>query len=98
MRVSSSVATLALAATVKAASHNVAVGQHGLAYTPNTTYANVGDTVIFSYYPMDHNVVQGPFDTPCLDGNGTGIYSGFIPSTEGVAVRIASIPFAGHPY
>jgi plastocyanin len=92
MRFSSSLPALVAIKTIYAATHNIAVGQDGLAYTPNTTYADIGDTVIFSFYPIDHNVVQGPFETPCLDGNGTGIYSGFIGSSEGVAVRI-SLPY-----
>ncbi|KAF8849545.1 hypothetical protein BDZ45DRAFT_540574, partial [Acephala macrosclerotiorum] len=60
-------------------------------YTPNTTYASVGDTIIFSFYPMDHSVVSGPYDTPCKDGDGSGMYSGFIPSSEGVANRAFQI-------
>lgn len=91
MRVSYSFTTLAIAAIVNAAAHNVAVGQSGLKYTPNTTYAAVGDTIVFSFYPMDHNVVSGPYDTPCRDGDGRGIYSGFIPSSEGVAVSQTSL-------
>ena len=88
MRFSSSLIALVAVKTIHAATHNIAVGQDGLAYTPNTTYANIGDHVIFSFYPINHNVVQGPFETPCQDGNGAGISSTFIGSSEGVAVRI----------
>ncbi|CZR56414.1 uncharacterized protein PAC_06302 [Phialocephala subalpina] len=91
MRVSYNIVTLAIAATANAATHDVAVGQFGLKYTPNTTYAAVGDTIIFSFYPMNHNVVSGPYDTPCRDGDGSGMYSGFIPSSEGIANRTFQI-------
>jgi hypothetical protein len=88
MRFSSSLLALVAVKTIQAATHNIAVGQDGLSYTPNTTYANIGHIVIFSFYPIDHNVAQGPFETPCQDGDSTGISSGFIGSSEGVAVRI----------
>lgn len=80
--------------TASGASYNIAVAQHGLAYTPNTTFANVGDTVIFAFYPSSHNVVQGPCSTPCQDSDGSGIYSGFIPSSSGAAVSSLSSPYS----
>jgi plastocyanin len=82
------VLTLAAATASAATTHQVAVGQNGLQYAPNTTYAAVGDTVVFTFYPRNHNVVQGSFDTPCMSNSTGGIYSGFIPSTTGVAVRL----------
>jgi plastocyanin len=82
------VLTLAAATASAATTHQVAVGQNGLRYTPNVTYADVGDTVVFTFYPRNHNVVQGSFDTPCMSDSTGGIHSGFIPSTIGAAVRL----------
>lgn len=82
-------AILAFAGISSAATtHKVIVGNGSLAYEPNTTYAAVGDTVVFHFYPRDHNVVQGAFSTPCQDNN--GIYSGFVPSSSGQAVSFES--------
>ncbi|KUJ17638.1 uncharacterized protein LY89DRAFT_538744, partial [Mollisia scopiformis] len=69
--------------TAAATTHEIAAGLHGLTYTPNTTFASIGDTVTFTFYPYSHNVVQGPFSAPCTSGNNTGIYSSFIPSSSG---------------
>jgi plastocyanin len=80
------IALASIAASASAVSHQVAVGESGLVYTPNTTIAAVGDKVVFSFYPRAHNVVQGPYDTPCKSNSTSAIYSGFIPSSAGVAV------------
>jgi plastocyanin len=66
MYFSSSFAILTLIATTASAAitHQVAIRENCLQYTPNATYAEVGDTVVFSFYPRDHNIVQGSFDTP----------------------------------
>ncbi len=60
---------------------NVAVGQHGLQYDPDTILANVGDTVEFSFYNV-HSVVQSRPQFPCTPLVG-GMYSGIISSCLG---------------
>lgn len=77
----------------RATTHTILVGQSGLTFTPNTTYASINDKVQFIFYPQNHNVVQGPYSTPCLSGDDTGFYSGFVPSGSGAAVcTLSSIP------
>ena len=41
---------VSILAGVEAAIHNVQVGNGSLVYSPNTTYAAVGDTVVFHYW------------------------------------------------
>lgn len=86
-------ALASIASTANAVVHQVAVGETGLAYNPNTTTAAVGDTVVFTFYPRSHNVVQGLYTSPCMDTGVTdGIYSGFVPVTSGVAVSLSLSP------
>lgn len=51
---------------------------------PNVV-AGKGDTIEFTFYPMNHSVAQSTFDKPCepLDN---GIFSGFFPVKDGTAV------------
>lgn len=78
--------SLSLFALVGASVHRVDVGNGGLVYNPNNTVAAAGDTVEFYYYPKNHSVVQGSFDSPCMSSQ--GFYSGYIPSTAGEAVSL----------
>lgn len=41
--------------------HRVAVGSNGFSYTPNTTFANPGDIVMFEFYPTNHSVVRAEY-------------------------------------
>jgi hypothetical protein len=74
-------ALLTLISAVAATTHNIFAGRDGYTYSPNSITAAKGDLVTFHFYPGDHDVVQGPFDTPCST-NG-GFYSGFINPTTG---------------
>ncbi|KAF1960017.1 hypothetical protein CC80DRAFT_489265 [Byssothecium circinans] len=58
-----------LASTALAAIHTVDVGNGGFTFNPQTLTPAVGDTVIFKLFPQ-HNVVSGPFSSPCQQGNG----------------------------
>ncbi|KAF2690676.1 hypothetical protein K458DRAFT_412024 [Lentithecium fluviatile CBS 122367] len=72
-----------LGATLAAAEvHTVDVGESGLSFSPETLTVATGDTVIFHLYPS-HDVVSGPFDSPCTptDGDG-GFYSGAFKDTD----------------
>ncbi|KAK0628107.1 hypothetical protein DIS24_g10793 [Lasiodiplodia hormozganensis] len=41
--------------------HTVAVGANGHNFTPNTTYADPGDIVVFDFYPTNHSVIRGEY-------------------------------------
>ncbi|KAL1970119.1 hypothetical protein VTN77DRAFT_6524 [Rasamsonia byssochlamydoides] len=71
--------------------HDVNVGQNGLVFSPDTLTAAVGDKVNFHFYPVNHSVVQSSFDTPCKPITGGGIFSGFVPSSGGVADNMFTI-------
>jgi len=80
--VASTVASGAFAKTIP-----IEVGSMGLAYSPNSTTAAVGDVLEFSFFPRNHNVVQGSFNSPCSVGNiASPVYSGFVPVTSGKSV------------
>jgi plastocyanin len=78
------------AAIVSAKTIEVQVGSSGLTYTPNNVTAAVGDEVQFTFYPMDHNVVQASFANPCIPMDG-GFYSGFMPTSSGPANKTFTI-------
>ena len=81
---------LGLVSAAAAASHDIQVGMGGLKFTPSSTTAAVGDTVVFHYYPGNHDVVQGAFASPCAPLSG-GFYSGFIDTTGGVASNVFTV-------
>jgi plastocyanin len=55
---------------------------NALTFAPSTSTADTGDTVTFHFYPKNHNVIQGTFDSPCQPADG-GFFSGNIPSDKG---------------
>lgn len=62
--------------------HTVDVGEDGFAFSPQTLNVKVSDTVIFHLYPS-HNVVSGPFDSPCTPTSGSGgFFSGPFSGTD----------------
>jgi len=66
--------------------HQVDVGLNGLAFTPNTVTAAIGDIVNFNYHPKNHSVTQSTFAVPCVKAVGTtgpGVDSGFKPVAAG---------------
>ena len=73
--------------TGSASTHEVAVGEDGLTFTPDSLEAAVGDQVVFSFFPSNHAVVASSFDEPCkpLAGDGS-VYSGFPDTSNGEAV------------
>jgi plastocyanin len=51
--------------------HSVNVGSGGsFMYEPDTTFADVGDLVVFSFYPSNHSVVRGEYTGSTACGNG----------------------------
>jgi len=81
---------LALAAAVSAKQIPVSVGDGALAYSPNDFTADIGDEIVFSYFPKNHTVTQSSFAKPCVPLAG-GFFSGFVPTASGVAKTTFSI-------
>jgi plastocyanin len=74
---------LVLGAALAAAEvFTVEVGDGGLVFEPKTLTVKTGDTVIFELYPQ-HNVITGPFSSPCTPTEGDGgFYSGPFSETD----------------
>jgi plastocyanin len=72
--------SLALVGLAVAATHDIFVGKEGLSFSPDTTTAAVGDSLVFHFYP-GHTVAQGSFDSPCNPQSG-GFFSGSISATS----------------
>jgi plastocyanin len=75
----SSIAFLATSlALASAKTITIVGGMGGPKFSPNSTTADVGDTLEFHFIGTPHTVVQGDFNTPCHLGssNSTGFYSG----------------------
>ncbi|KAL2754465.1 hypothetical protein ACRALDRAFT_1063296 [Sodiomyces alcalophilus JCM 7366] len=47
-------------------------------FTPDTTKADVGDTLEFHFHPGSHSVVRGEYTQPCAPVNDGGFFSGFV--------------------
>ncbi|KAM3078142.1 hypothetical protein ACMFMG_002556 [Clarireedia jacksonii] len=72
--------------------HTILVGKDGLKFTPNVTVANAGTKLEFHFYPQAHSVAQASFADPCVPiSNGTGFYSGLVPTTEGANVNVFTV-------
>ncbi|KAI9445999.1 Cupredoxin [Lactarius indigo] len=85
MRFTLASAALAIAAATSASAQNniqVQVGSNGLAFSPSSVNASVGDTVSFVFYPKNHTVTQSSFAAPCQP-LASGIDSGFQPVAVG---------------
>ena len=49
--------------------HTVNVGMNGYAYQPNTTYANVGDIIVFEFAPTNHSVIRAEYTEASVCGS-----------------------------
>jgi plastocyanin len=78
-------ATAAAAASTNNNTIDVQVGNGGLVFNPSTVTAPQGATINFHFYPNQHSIAESDFNTPCSFKQG-GIWSGFIPTSSGVAV------------
>lgn len=45
-------------------------------YVPTNITANVGDIVVFEFYPTNHSVVKADYLAPCVPASGNIFYSG----------------------
>lgn len=78
----------------------VDVGKGGLVFSPDTITADKGDSIVFTFYPESHTVVESTFDKPCNYKSG-GIFSGSGFSTSnGPSVRFSffSRPIQSWPW
>jgi len=60
-------------------------GSAGLAYTPDTINAAIGDMVIFTFLEQNHTATQSAFTTPC-EALAGGVDSGFMPNPNSSVV------------
>ncbi|KAH9214833.1 Cupredoxin, partial [Leptodontidium sp. 2 PMI_412] len=66
-----------------------------IVFNPDTATAAIGDTVEFHFYPKNHSVTQGDFDSPCGTGSLTnGFFSGYVPSASEEAPNVFQITIA----
>ncbi|KAI0757143.1 hypothetical protein C8Q80DRAFT_1132225 [Daedaleopsis nitida] len=74
---------LALASSVASKVIDIQVGQDGLTFTPEATFADAGDQVVFHFHQKNHTATQSSLAAPCthLDG---GFDSGFMPVADNV--------------
>jgi hypothetical protein len=45
------------------------VGGSGLAFSPNISTADIGDTLEFYFYSSFHTAAQGGYSAPCMRGS-----------------------------
>jgi len=86
----SSSAAATTTSTGSSATHTVQVGADGFVFTPDSVDAAVGEILEFHYTGSNlHDVVQGPFSSPCSD-TPTGIYSGYVSTSDVFQVTVNS--------
>jgi plastocyanin len=66
------------------ATHTVSVGPKTSphAYVPHSISANVGDVVVFEFYPTNHSVVKADYDAPCVPAADGLFFSGIFDDFE----------------
>lgn len=64
------------------ATHTIQVGPKTSPhqYVPHSITANVGDIVVFEFYPTNHSVAKADFDAPCVPASGPVFWSGMFNS------------------
>lgn len=65
-------------ASTGGATHTVKVGpkEDPHQYVPHNITADVGDVVVFEFYPTNHSVVKADYMAPCVPASGEVFYSG----------------------
>ncbi|RJE20451.1 hypothetical protein PHISCL_07212 [Aspergillus sclerotialis] len=64
------------------ATHTVKVGpkEDPHQYVPHNITADVGDVIVFEFYPTNHSVVKADYMAPCVPASGDIFYSGAFDS------------------
>ncbi|KAK3307381.1 uncharacterized protein B0T15DRAFT_530029 [Chaetomium strumarium] len=83
MLLSSTLLLAGLAARSVATTIPVSVGKNGLTFEPNVIHAHQGDVIEFRFWPRNHSVVAGTFDSACHPASEGGFYSGFFSTQQG---------------
>ncbi|KAJ5952982.1 Cupredoxin [Penicillium vulpinum] len=75
---SSSAVTSTTPSSTGITTHTVQVGpkSNPHQFVPAAITANVGDIVVFEFYPTNHSVVKADYEAPCVPASGTIFYSG----------------------
>ncbi|RMZ73453.1 extracellular serine-rich [Pyrenophora seminiperda CCB06] len=81
-RSSLSPTTSTTASSAAAQTHTIQVGLIDHVFKPDSVVANIGDTIAFDFYPLNHSVVRAEYGFPCIPyemtgPNKTGFFSGF---------------------
>ncbi|CAE7174154.1 hypothetical protein PTTW11_05577 [Pyrenophora teres f. teres] len=76
--------TIGSTGSAAAQTHTIQVGLADHVFKPDTTVANIGDTIEFDFYPLNHSVVRAEYGFPCIPyemtgDNKKGFFSGFQP-------------------
>ncbi|CEJ82074.1 hypothetical protein VHEMI02165 [[Torrubiella] hemipterigena] len=77
--------------TMAAATIRIDAGLNGLAFTPDSTKANVGDVLEFHFHPISHSVVMGDKNHPCVPAASGGFFSGFMPVSSGEGANVFQV-------
>ncbi|KAF5845307.1 hypothetical protein GGP41_002903, partial [Bipolaris sorokiniana] len=79
--------------TAPAQTHTIQVGLADHKFRPEATVANVGDTVEFAFYPLNHSVVRAEYGFPCIPYEMTGASKiGFFSDFHPVDTVLSSPP------
>lgn len=70
--------------------HKINVGKGGKKFDPSNIKAAVGDTVTFTFFPMNHTVTQSNFNDVCQP-LANAFNSGFMPVKEGTGKETFTI-------
>lgn len=84
------IALSALALAANAETIRIDAGKDGLAFTPDSVTAKVGDILEFHFHPINHSVVMGDFNNACQPAQANGFFSGFMPVSSGEGVSSAT--------
>jgi plastocyanin len=82
------------------ATHTVQVGYKSdpHQYQPSTITANVGDIIIFEFYPTNHSVVKADYLAPCVPASENVFYSGMFNSfDEQSGQLVGDVSWIMHP-
>ncbi|PTU21876.1 hypothetical protein P175DRAFT_0405875, partial [Aspergillus ochraceoroseus IBT 24754] len=80
--------------TAASATHTIQVGprESPHQYVPHSISANVGDVVVFQFYPRNHSVVQADYNAPCIPANGDYFFSGIFDTFDEVNGQLVGDP------
>lgn len=81
--IGSRIILLFLACCYLASAKTIPIKAVGLAFDPELVSAAVGDILEFHFFPINHSVVMGDFNSPCVPVKTGGFFSGFLYVASG---------------